>query len=140
MILDQVKRNAVAIISLVVALSGLAYNTWRNESSEANKTTRDAGFFMMQELSELQETVLFARYDRDDERGDIKSGWSHVLAIKDISYAMPTNVQDHAQKLLQVWQENAAHLQSNEDDGYQQVDQAIDEMKQQIVSTIKALK
>jgi len=140
MILDQVKRNAVAIISLVVALSGLAYNTWRNESSEANKTTRDAGFFMMQELSELQETVLFARYDRDDERGDIKSGWSHVLAIKDISYAMPTNVQDHAQELLQVWQENAAHLQSNEDDGYQQVDQAIDEMKQQIVSTIKALK
>lgn len=79
MILDQVKRNAVAIISLVVALSGLAYNTWRNESSEANKTTRDAGFFMMQELSELQETVLFARYDRDDERGDIKSGWSHVI-------------------------------------------------------------
>ena len=140
MILEQIRRNAVAIISLAVALSSLAYNTWRNEYSEANKTTRDAGFFMMQELSELQEVVLYARYERDDERGNIKSAWSHVLAVKDISYAMPTEVQQHAQQLLRVWQANASNLQDDENDAYKHVDQAIDDMKQQIIITIKALK
>ena len=140
MILDQVKRNAVAIISLIVALSSLAYNTWRNESSEANKTIRDAGFFMMQELSGLQEIVLYARFDQNDERGDIKSGWSHVLAVKDISYAMPQSVQNDALQLLNVWQDHASRLQTDETHSYQQVDQAIDQVKQQIVITIKALK
>ena len=64
MIIDQVRNNAVAIISLVVALSGLGYNTWRNESTESNKNIRDAGLFMMKELTELQEVVLYARFDR----------------------------------------------------------------------------
>ena len=40
---------------------------------------------MMQELTELQEVVLYARFDPGDDRGDIKSGWSHVLAVRDIS-------------------------------------------------------
>lgn len=140
MILNQVKQNAVAIISLVVALSSLAYNTWRNEASEANKTTRDAGFFMMQELSELQEIVLYARFDQNDQRGDIKSAWSHVLAIKDVSYAMPEGVQHQAQNLIKVWQENAGNLQSDKGIAYQQVDQSIDEMKLQIITTIQSLK
>ncbi len=140
MILQQVKQNAVAIISLAVALSSLAYNTWRNESSEANETTRDAGFFMMQELSDLQEIVLFARYDQNDARGDIKSGWSHVLAVKDISYAMPATVQQHAHELLNVWQQHASNIPAQDNHSYKQVDSAIDEVKQQIVLTIKSLK
>ena len=139
MLIDQLKNNSVAIISLFVALSSLAYNTWRNESTEANKTTRDAGFFMMQELSELQEVVLYAHFDRNDERGDIKSAWSHILAVKDVSYAMPSTVQDQAQKLLYVWQQHAENLHTDENDSYVQIDQAIDEVKLHIVSTIKAL-
>ena len=58
MIIDQIRNNAVAIISLVVALTGLGYNTWRNEESEANRNIRDAGLFMMKEISHLQEVVL----------------------------------------------------------------------------------
>lgn len=140
MFVDQVKRNSVAIISLIVALSSLAYNTWRNESSEANKTIRDAGFFMMQELSGLQEIVLYARYDRNDERADIKSAWSHVLTVKDMSYTMPTHVQDRAQQLLDVWQKNAAEIQTEKDHAYKQVDLAIDEVKKHIVLAITELK
>ena len=95
---------------------------------------------MMQELSSLQEIVLYARYDQEDERGDVKSGWSHVLAVKDISYAMPQSIQDDAQHLLNVWQDHAPRLQTAESHSYQQVDQAIDQVKQHIVITIKALK
>ena len=35
-ITEQIRRNTVAIISLIVALSSLGYNTYRNELTEAN--------------------------------------------------------------------------------------------------------
>ena len=136
---EQLRTNAVAIISLVVALSGLGYNTWRNESTESNKNIREAGFFMMRELTELQEVVLYARFDSDDDRGDIKSGWSHVLAVKDISYAMPESVQKDAAALSVIWQTNSHGITSDQDDSYQQIDQAIDKVKKQIVSAINDL-
>lgn len=41
-LLSQLQRNAVAIINLVVALTGLRYNTWRNEQSEGNRNQRFA--------------------------------------------------------------------------------------------------
>lgn len=139
MIIEQLRTNAVAIISLIVALSGLGYNTWRNESTESNKNIREAGFFMMQELTELQEVVLYARFDSGDDRGNIKSGWSHVLAVKDISYAMPELVQQDAFALSLAWQQNAHGLASNQDESYQQIDQAIDLVKKQIVTAINEL-
>ena len=140
MILNQLRNNAVAIISLVVALSGLGYNTWRNESTEANKNVRDAGLFMMQELTKLQEVVFYARYDIDDDRGDIKTGWVHVLAIKDISYAMPESVQKSAINLSQVWSKHSNGLNAEQAASYKAVDESIEAIKVQIVNSIKELR
>ena len=36
----QLRDNAVALISLVVALGSLGYNTWRNERTEHNRNVR----------------------------------------------------------------------------------------------------
>ncbi|MEJ2129401.1 MAG: hypothetical protein P8X81_11220 [Woeseiaceae bacterium] len=30
----QIRRNAVALVSLVIAITSLGYNTWRNEAIE----------------------------------------------------------------------------------------------------------
>ena len=140
MFLQQLRNNSVAIISLIVALSGLGYNTWRNEASEANKNIREAGLFMMKELTELQEVVLYARFDREDERGDIKTGWSHVLAVKDLSYAMPAEVQVDADRLSQAWQAHSNDISGNQPESYQAVDKSIDAVKKQIVVAINNLK
>ena len=94
---------------------------------------------MMQELTELQEVVLYARFENDDERGNIKSGWSHVLAVKDISYAMPEPVQQDAIALSIVWQQHAQGIVSNQDESYRQIDKAIDQIKKQIVTAINEL-
>ena len=45
-------RHSVALVSLMVALSGLAYNTWRNETTEAQRSTRQAAFRMLEELGD----------------------------------------------------------------------------------------
>lgn len=139
MVFEQVRRNAVAIISLIVALSGLSYNTWRNELTEANRNVRQVGLFMMKELTELQEVILYAKYDYDDERGDIKTGWSHVLAVKDLSYSMPMDIKQRAAQLADTWGEHSNGLKQDLPHSYRELDKSIDAIKKEIVLAISEL-
>ncbi|MDH3894672.1 MAG: hypothetical protein OES78_08960 [Chromatiales bacterium] len=41
---DQIRGNSVALMSRVVAVGSLGYNTWRNERTEQNRNIRSAGF------------------------------------------------------------------------------------------------
>jgi hypothetical protein len=52
--LEQILGNALAVISLCVALSALGYNTWRNELTEHKRNIRQAGFEML-----LHTTVIY---------------------------------------------------------------------------------
>ena len=42
-VLRQLRRHSVALISLVVALTSLGYNTWRNETSEPTTECSGSG-------------------------------------------------------------------------------------------------
>ena len=64
-IIDQLRRNAVALISLVIAVSSLSYNTWRNEKTEDNRNQRFAAFEILLKLGELQQVVFHHHYDKD---------------------------------------------------------------------------
>ncbi len=136
---EQLRRNAVAIISLIVALSNLSYNTYRNELSESNRTVRQAGFRMISELSERQQVLLFARYGKGDVRGDVTEGWSDLLALRDLSFAMPANIQQQTEKLYKTWQENSGEISSADDSSYLMIDKGIDEIKAEIIAEISAL-
>jgi len=76
--LSQARNNAVALISLVVALSSLGYNTWRNEHTERNQNVRTAGFDILTKLAEFERVVFLAQYDRD-ANGAIR----HRLDLRD---------------------------------------------------------
>ena len=58
----QIHNNAVALISLFIALSSLAYNTWRNETTEEQRNVRHASFRVLESLGELQQVVDFRYY------------------------------------------------------------------------------
>ena len=47
---DQLQRNLVAVISLLIAVSSLHYNTWRNEKTGYNRDQR---------LASLEVLLLF---------------------------------------------------------------------------------
>jgi hypothetical protein len=49
---QQIHNNAVALISICIAVSTLAYNTWRNETTEEQRNVRHAAFRVIEELSE----------------------------------------------------------------------------------------
>ena len=66
----QIRDNLIALISVVIALSALGYNTWRNERTERNRNVRVAGIEMLREIGSLQQIIFYAHYADGDQRGD----------------------------------------------------------------------
>jgi hypothetical protein len=104
---QQIRRNAVALISLVVAFSALGYNTWRNEKSEENRNHRQASFEILLKLNQLQQVVFHRRYDNDDtDRGNPRVGWTIVLTIRDLSQLLDPPLPEMADGLQATWGDN----------------------------------
>ena len=137
-ILTQVRQNLVAIISLIVAVSSLSYNTWRNEQSEANRNIRHAGFEVLLKLGQLQEVVFFSHYDMDAERGNPRTGWAYILLIGDLSENIPEPVQLRALELRQTWDDEWAGLGSA-DDSAEKISAAIDAMRGDVLHALRQL-
>ena len=69
-ILSQLRANIVAIASIIVALSGMAYNTWRNEKTEINHSVRIAAFETLKNLGEAQIVVEYLHFQKNRQLGD----------------------------------------------------------------------
>jgi len=102
----QLQRNFVALVSIVIAVSSLSYNTWRNEKSEYNRNQRLASLQVLLKLGELQELVFHSYYDRDaEDLANPRTGWALVLTIKDLSQILESPLPGSAAKLVAVWGE-----------------------------------
>jgi hypothetical protein len=109
--IDQLRRNRVALISLVVAIISLSYNTWRNEASEDNRTQRLVSIQILLKLADLQQVVWHNHYDGDTEdKGNLRTGWAIVLTIKDIATILDSPMPESAEMLWQVWNDNNEQL------------------------------
>ncbi len=110
-LMDQLRRNRVALISLVVAIISLSYNTWRNEASEDNRTQRLVSIEILLKLADLQQLVWHNHYDGDTEdKGNLRTGWAIVLTIKDIATILDAPMPESAEKLWVVWNDNNLQL------------------------------
>lgn len=111
----QVRRNSLALLSLMVALSALFYNTWRNESTERNRNIRTAEFEMLKYLGEVQQIIDYAHFRKDQQRGDLTQGLGRVLLIHDLSTLAPKPVEEAADKLMAAWRTHGDVLSTNLD-------------------------
>jgi hypothetical protein len=110
-IIDQLKRNTVALVSIVIAVSSLSYNTWRNEKTEENRNQRLASFEVLLKLNELQQVIFHSHYDKDSsDKGNPRTGWAHVLTVRDLSRVLHSPLPAAADELLVVWSKNWAGL------------------------------
>ena len=137
-LLMQLQNNLLAVISLVIALSALAYNTYRNELTEANRNTRSAGFVMLQELSQLQLITDYAHYEQDAGKGNPIAGWGRLLYIRDMSYLVSGEVAAGAELLTKVWGREWNTLREEETSN-QRVTEAINAVRDQVRYTIESL-
>ena len=134
----QLRSNAVALISLTVALASFGYTTWRNERSEHNRTIRQASFQLLTALGEMQQVVFHAHYDHDAVRGNPRSGWVYVATISDFSAAMPPPVPARAQELFAAWRDHWEKLGSDDADA-ETISDAVDRCRAAVVAVIKTL-
>lgn len=104
---EQLRRNAVALISLVIAITSLGYNTWRNEVSEYNRSQRLVSIQLLLMLGELRQLTLDLHYgDPADPDALLRAGWSKVLTIRDLSAVADGTVPESSDLLFEVWSED----------------------------------
>jgi hypothetical protein len=84
--IDQLRRNRVALISLV-------------------------SIEVLLKLADLQQLVWHNHYDGDtEEKGNLRTGWAIVLTIKDIATILDSRMPESAEKLWAVWNDNNLQL------------------------------
>jgi hypothetical protein len=136
----QLRDNAVALISLAVAVGSLGYNTWRNEHTERNRNVRTAAFELLMKLADLERVVFLAQYDRDKVGGNPRTGWIYVLAIRDLSKLVPAPVPARAELLQQEWSGNWENLGKDDQAAVKRIDDAIERLREASLATIKSLR
>jgi hypothetical protein len=137
-VIQQIRNNLVAIISLAVAVSSLSYNTWRNELTEENRNIRVAGFEALKSLGELQTIVDFGHYDKNPELGSPIKGWGRVLFVRDLANIIKGPVPDAARNLFETWQANWEEI-GNDELKVERITVEITATRQAVQSVINAL-
>jgi hypothetical protein len=135
---QQIKTNIVAIISLLTALSGLFYNSWRDHQNELNQNHRNAAFEVLKNLGELQTIVNYAHFKADNQRGNPIEGWKYVLLVRDLSRLLPQTNMQHGDKLYITWQQHWETLQTNSA-SEQQISTRIASARADVLHTIEDL-
>ncbi len=137
---DQFRRNAVALISLFIAVTGLLYNTWRNEHSEYNRNQRWASFEILLMLGDLQEFVFLSYYDADQvDDSDFRRGWAKVLVIRDLSAVLDEPLPMRADELRGVWDNQWTGLEKHQSDSLNAIEGAIGRLRADMLENLKEL-
>lgn len=105
-LVNQLKTNLVALISLTTAIVGISYNSWRDHQNEINDNMRNAAFVVLGDLGELQTIVNYAHFESDNARGNPIDGWKHVIMIRDLSRLLKPEAKKAGETLYFQWQSN----------------------------------
>ena len=120
---EQVRRNAVALISLFIAVTALLYNTWRNEKTEDQRSIRLAAFQVLQNLGELQEIIDDRFYYLPFERDMTREGSSRLRGFggaamsRDLMNLMPVPAPAAGTALHAAWVDHFLRLDDVDDAG-----------------------
>jgi len=139
-VLTSVKRNLVAIISLVVALSGLGYNTWRNEATEAHRNVRQGAFAMLEQVGQLQQLVDQRFYAGKKDDVNRITCWGKVTLLRDTAPLVSGATQQQAERLFQVWSEQLEAMDEGDAAAEKKISDQIAAVRKQLVAELKALR
>lgn len=136
---EQLRRNAVALISLAIAVTSLGYNTWRNEASEHNRNQRLVSIELLLMLGDLQQLTLDRHYGKGiDGEAVLREAWAKVLTIRDISMVAEGSVPDSAMSLYDVWGADYDQLGSDTE-AKDRIFVALDRVRQDTQDVLKSL-
>jgi len=135
----QIRSNALALISLGVALTSVGYNTWRNERTEHNRNVRAATFQILTKLAEFERIVFLAQYDHDRAQGNPRIGWTDVIVIHDLASVAPAPLESKAASLREIWRANWEHLGEDDETSVDRIEAAVEELRQSALNALREL-
>jgi len=134
-----VRRHAVALISLAVALFGTSYNTWRNQTTEAHRNTRAAAFMVLDALGQLQEISDRRFYGGDRSDANRIGGWGKVSAVHDLAPLVSSAGKARADALFEAWKENIDKLDARDDDAEKRITDSIATLRASVLADLRTL-
>ena len=136
----HIRDNAIAFISLLLALTSVIYGTWRDERTERNRNIRAATFQILTKLADFERVVFLAHYDRDLANGNPRIGWTDVIVIHDLATVAPPPLEAKAATLRQAWRANWERLGSEDETPVEQIEAAIEDLRSSAVNTLRSLR
>jgi len=137
----QIHNNAVALISIVIAVSALAYNTWRNETTEEQRNIRHAAFRVLEDLGEVQEVVDSRFYylafgSEIATEGELRiRGFGSVAMIRDLMSLMPPPGPEAGRELHELWLHHFGSLDQLDVNGHHS--QAAKEAERELTQAVR---
>ena len=137
--LESLKIYQLAVIfSIFISLAGFSYNVWRMEATEKNDNIRTACFELLRNLSELEQLVYAAHYDKNDETGNPRNGWVLIGLVEDMSMLTVTSIEEKAGYLKSTWSEEWSTM-SQSRQSTDNIVSAIDATRAEIKHTLNQL-
>ena len=135
---EQLKSNAVALISLTIALIALGHDTWRSEVSEENRNIRIASFEVLKNLGELQVVVNASHFSDSKMNINPMNGWGYIALIGDLSQLIPEPVPEKAQQLVKTWGSQWSNIHSDET-AADAITEKIDDSRLSVLEVLRSL-
>ena len=136
---NGLRRHAVALISLAVALFGTSYNTWRNQTTEAHRNTRAAAFMVLDALGQLQEIADRRHYGGDRSDANRIGGWGKVSAVRDLAPLISHESEAGADALFAAWKDNVDKLDGRDETAEAAITASVARLRGRILTELKAL-
>lgn len=136
----SVRRNAVALISLSIAIFSTSYNTWRNQTTEAHRNVREASFKLLEQSGELAQIAQRRYYGGDHSDMNWIDGWGKAALIRNISAITSPTVQNRAESVFSTWETESANLASGEGDSVEHITQSLDALNLEIGMELQRLR
>ena len=99
---------------MLFAVLGFSYNAWRMELTEDNSNIRTASFEVLTQLSEMEQVIYTAHYDKNMLDGSPRKVWVKVGLIVDLSGLISPQVENDANDLKKLWSESWRLIKDDE--------------------------
>ncbi len=134
------RNNWLALFSLAIALFGLGYNTYRNETTEQQRNVREAAFVVIDALGELQQLADTRFFGGDRSEANRIAIWGRVTLIRDVAGLVSHSAGDRAQSLAATWEAQASAFDRGDRDAERTFAQADAASRAQVLADLAALK
>ncbi|MFU8814776.1 MAG: hypothetical protein ACNA7W_05490 [Pseudomonadales bacterium] len=137
---EQFNLNWLALLGLLIALFGLGYNTYRNETTESQRNTRQAAFLALEALGELQQLADTRFFGNDTSEINRIAIWGKVIVIRDFTTLVSPAAQQGGRSLFEIWSTQAEAFDAGDRDAERQLADAIRELRSTVMEDIRRLR